>query len=95
MERKILLALIGFGLLVSITGSILLLLPKEFIKQNMRFITPLPPIAVAVYVYITKVIELKMNTFQSVLYEIGRMSLVVGGVYFLFALLLYAFVKNL
>lgn len=94
MERKILLALVGFGLLVSITGSILLLLPKELVKQNMRFITPLPPIAVAVYVYITKAIELKLDSLTSVLYEIMRMSLLVGCTYFVFALLLYAFVRN-
>lgn len=94
MERKILLALVGFGLLVSITGSILLLLPKELVKQNMRFITPLPPIAVAVYVYITKAIELKLDSLTSVLYEIMRMSLLVGCAYFVFALLLYAFVRN-
>lgn len=94
MERKIILALLGFGMLITLSGFLLLLLPKEFLKNNMRFITPLPPIAVAVYVYISKAVELKFDTTASFLYEIVRMSLFVGVLYFVFALLLFLFVKN-
>lgn len=94
MERKIILALLGFGMLITLSGFLLLLLPKEFLKNNMRFITPLPPIAVAVYVYISKAVELKFDTVASFLYEIVRMSLFVGVLYFVFALLLFLFVKN-
>jgi hypothetical protein len=94
MERKIILALLGFGMLITLSGFLLLLLPKEFLKNNMRFITPLPPIAVAVYVYISKAVELKFDTTASFLYEIARMSLFVGALYFVFALLLFLFVKN-
>lgn len=94
MERKIILALLGFGMLITLSGFLLLLLPKEFLKNNMRFITPLPPIAVAVYVYISKAVELKFDTTASFLYEIVRMSLFVGALYFVFALLLFLFVKN-
>jgi hypothetical protein len=94
MERKIILALLGFGMLITLSGFLLLLLPKEFLKNNMRFITPLPPIAVAVYVYISKAVELKFDTTASFLYEIVRMSFFVGALYFVFALLLFLFVKN-
>lgn len=94
MERKIILALLGFGMLITLSGFLLLLLPKEFLKNNMRFITPLPPIAVAVYVYISKAVELKFDSTASFLYEIVRMSLFVGALYFVFALLLFLFVKN-
>ena len=94
MERKIILALLGFGMLITLSGFLLLLLPKEFLKNNMRFITPLPPIAVAVYVYISKAVELKFDTTASFFYEIVRMSFYVGVLYFVFALLLFLFVKN-
>ena len=95
MERKILAAILGFGLLVSLVSLILLGLPKDFIKQNMRFIAPLPPIAVAVYVYITKALEMPMAQTSTIVYEIARMSLVVGLAYFVLAMLLYYFVKLL
>jgi hypothetical protein len=93
MEKRTLLAIMGFGALVALVCGLLLVLPKDFIKNNMRYIVPLPPLAVAVYVYISKVVEIKFIDSSSLGLEIAKMSLIVGFAYFLLAILLYGFVK--
>ncbi len=93
MEKNVLLALIGFGLLVMIVGCILWCLPTMFIKENLRFITPLPPIAVAVYVYVSRIADLHFKTSQAFLFEIAFMTMLVAIAYFIFTLLLFIFLK--
>jgi len=91
---KILLSILGFGLLISIIAFVLLLLPKEFIKTNICFITPLPPIAVAVYVYVSRTVTMDFQNIQSIFFEIFQMSLFVFVVYFVLSVILWAFLKS-
>jgi hypothetical protein len=95
MEKKTLLAILGFGILIVLVCLLLLTLPKDFIKNNIRLIVPLPPLAVAVYVYISKIVEIKFTNSISFFLEIGKMSLIVGMGFCLLAILLYGLVKIL
>jgi hypothetical protein len=94
MESRTLWAIMGFGLLVASVAGVGLLLPKDFLKTYIRFFAPLPPIAVAVYVYISKLLEVKDLNTTTMVIDMLRMSILVGIAYFVLGILLYFFVKT-
>jgi hypothetical protein len=60
MEKELLkiniLSITGIGLLLLVTGLLLYLL-KDAIGQYIRFLLPLPPLAVAAYVFVLNVFK--------------------------------------
>jgi hypothetical protein len=92
------LAIVGFGLLVTLIGVGLYLF-RESISENIRFLLPIPPLGVAAYVFVFNVfryygdqmpVEVGVLT-REILLGTGAAALVFGGmVFFLVYLLEYS-----
>lgn len=79
------LSIAGAGLLIFLTGLSFLFF-REFISRNIRFFLPLPPIAVAAYIYVINLYQQKNGLLTDTFVDITKEVIIsVGFASFSFA----------
>ena len=98
MLRINILSIAGIGLLMLVTG-LLLLAFQDSIAQYRRFFLPVPPLGVAAYVFVFNTFDYHKGTLPEgpwvTMIDVATGTVIAGGVFFLFTLLMIVIINQL